>query len=845
MCTGQCLDLQADAANCGACARVCGQGQVCNHGTCAVLPDDCTSQGQGCGAGYFCDPVSKKCMTGCRLPTDCPQGATCTAGSCACATGQHACGQRCVADDAPASCGTRCSACLEPVHAAATCAAATCGFTCTTGYLANAGQCVDVDECATANGGCSANATCTNTPGSRTCTCNAGYTGDGSTCVDVNECATNNGGCDVNAACANTPGARTCTCNTGFSGSGLTCADVNECLTANGGCDVHAACTNTSGSRTCACGTGYTGNGLTCTDVNECLTGNGGCDANATCTNTPGTRTCACNTGFTGSGLACADVDECLTGNGGCDVHATCTNTSGSRNCACISGYTGNGLTCSNGVVDSGIPELEIAQARTNAQQALTTPVDVSAATVTYLKPLIGSEAAGFFVQAAAPGPAIYVAVDPNTLTPTPQVGDRVAFTATAYALIGGLSEITGISNWRRSSSGNPVSSFTQNLTTSTTVAAAVDTLESELISMRGVLDGGFSSAGNPYAGAFLGTVASPMDNVRFRTPQTVVDTLQLERGCEITTGPTPLWRFNAQPQPMAWLASEVVVHSCPAPTVVNAVGTAPTTVVVSFSRLLLGSSVQANGSQFTFDNGLTASSAVVNGKQVTLTTASQGAGTAYLVTVASSLSDTRGSALGTPNTAAFTGAGISACSPTVVISAVFGGNSTTAPFNQDFIELHNRAAFAVSLNGWSIQYTSSTGITWAVNALTGTIAAGGYHLVGLSATAGGTAIPTPDSAPAGPSNLSGTTGKIALVNSTTPLTGNCPTANASVMDFFGYGSADCFEGTVHPALSSTTATTRNGLACTDTNVNATDFTAATATAPKNSASATNTCTCL
>jgi hypothetical protein len=41
----------------------------------------------------------------------------------------------------------------------------------------------DVDECGYNNGGCSVNATCTNTPGSRTCACNPGYSGDGITCT--------------------------------------------------------------------------------------------------------------------------------------------------------------------------------------------------------------------------------------------------------------------------------------------------------------------------------------------------------------------------------------------------------------------------------------------------------------------------------------------------------------------------------------------------------------------------------------------------------------------------------------------------------------------------------------
>ena len=269
---------------------------------------------------------------------------------CSCPSMEHACGQACVSDTAVTSCGASCNACPPPPAngVASTCDQGTCGFTCAAGYTRQGAACVDVDECLTANGGCAAQATCTNTPGSRTCACNAGFTGDGLTCADVNECLTNNGGCSANAMCTNTPGARTCACNTGFTGDGVTCSDVNECLTNNGACSGNATCTNTPGSRTCACNSGYSGDGLTCADVNECLTNNGGCATNATCTNTPGSRTCACNSGYSGTGLTCTDVNECLTNNGGCATNATCTNTPGSRTCTCLTGYSGDGVTCAD-----------------------------------------------------------------------------------------------------------------------------------------------------------------------------------------------------------------------------------------------------------------------------------------------------------------------------------------------------------------------------------------------------------------------------------------------------------------------------------------------------------------
>ncbi len=348
-----CVDQQADVEHCGRCGNVCGNGEVCNRGTCQVLPTDCT-MGAGCGPGYSCDPVTRRCMAGCRLSTDCPMGATCSMGQCRCPTGQHACGQQCVSDTAVSSCGSSCGACPTTMNGSATCGAGVCGLTCASGYVRNGNTCVDINECLTNNGGCSANAACTNTPGSRTCACNAGFTGDGLTCADVNECLTNNGGCDLNAMCSNTPGARACSCNSGYSGNGLTCTDVNECLTNNGNCSANAMCTNTVGARTCACNGGYQGDGVSCADINECLTNNGGCasaGAGGVCTNLQGTRMCSCATGFTGDGLTCADVDECLTNNGGCASVAlggVCSNTQGSRTCACAMGYSGSGFTCAD-----------------------------------------------------------------------------------------------------------------------------------------------------------------------------------------------------------------------------------------------------------------------------------------------------------------------------------------------------------------------------------------------------------------------------------------------------------------------------------------------------------------
>ncbi|MGH8083942.1 MAG: lamin tail domain-containing protein [Lysobacter sp.] len=158
-----------------------------------------------------------------------------------------------------------------------------------------------------------------------------------------------------------------------------------------------------------------------------------------------------------------------------------------------------------------------------------------------------------------------------------------------------------------------------------------------------------------------------------------------------------------------------------------------------------------------------------------------------------------------------------------VVVSQVYGGGGNSgATLKSDFIELRNNGAAAVSLQGWSVQYASSSGSSWQVTPLQGEIAAGGYYLVKQADGAGGTVeLPTPDASGSIP--MSGSNGKVALVAGAAPLAGTCPLAGA--VDFVGYGSANCFEGSAAAAgLSNTSAALRKGDGSIDSNDNAADF---------------------
>jgi predicted extracellular nuclease len=176
-----------------------------------------------------------------------------------------------------------------------------------------------------------------------------------------------------------------------------------------------------------------------------------------------------------------------------------------------------------------------------------------------------------------------------------------------------------------------------------------------------------------------------------------------------------------------------------------------------------------------------------------------------------------------------------------VVISQVYGGGGNSgATYKNDFIELFNRGSAEVDLTGWSVQYASATGSSWQVTKLNGLkLKPGQYYLVQEGPGAGGTtALPTPDAAAT--IAMSGTAGKVALVNNSTALASASPAAGTFV-DLIGFGGANYAEGTATAVLSNTTGALRANGGCTDSDNNSTDF-AIGAPTPRNTASALNVC---
>jgi len=179
------------------------------------------------------------------------------------------------------------------------------------------------------------------------------------------------------------------------------------------------------------------------------------------------------------------------------------------------------------------------------------------------------------------------------------------------------------------------------------------------------------------------------------------------------------------------------------------------------------------------------------------------------------------------------------------VISQVYGGGGNTgAALKNDFIEIINHTDTAVNLSGWSVQYASATDQNWQVTPLTNfMLQPGQYYLIKEAPGVGGTVdLPTPDAT--GSILIGAGSGKIALVNNSVALTGVCP-SDPAIIDFAGYGTANCFEGSgAAPLLTNTTAALRGNGGCLDTNDNASNFVAG-APNPRNSSSPTNNCAIL
>ena len=168
-------------------------------------------------------------------------------------------------------------------------------------------------------------------------------------------------------------------------------------------------------------------------------------------------------------------------------------------------------------------------------------------------------------------------------------------------------------------------------------------------------------------------------------------------------------------------------------------------------------------------------------------------------------------------------------------------GGEPGATFQNDFIELFNRGNVDVDISGWTLIISnfsgtrpniqiSSTGIK--LFSAISIIKPGGHLLIKFGGNGINGQPITISDINLNPVPISDTGGQIVLVakDKTLPFS-YCPAApdlTGVVVDYVGYGSAICYEGTVTLAPPPDMALWRVGGGCTDNNDNLADFSFAT-----------------
>ncbi len=390
------------------------------------------------------------------------------------------------------------------------------------------------------------------------------------------------------------------------------------------------------------------------------LSGDEECDGTAL-----GANDCTTAGDFAGGELACAD--DCTLDTSGCTAEAECQNgvvedgedcdgeALGDATCDSVGVFTGGELACADdcsfdtsGCEGGASPSELIEAARAAVDgQALSLPIE--GAMVTYVKPAFGNDPAGVFIQAEQAGPALFVAVAAGDLDDALAVGDTVSFTITSKATVDGQPRATAVTNFAIDAGGGDVEALVQDASAATALLATkanpdAEDYDAELIVLDATILADFTGAGSGHVAAAIATEGIPAgtkDLPRFRLEAALQDSLDLDGGCVVRIGPTPLWRFLDVAQPAIWAGGEVTITSCNAPQVVSATALSATSVVVAFDRFIDPATVQAG--DFTFAPALAVSAVAVDGRQVTLTTAAQASATEYTITVAG-VSDTRSS---------------------------------------------------------------------------------------------------------------------------------------------------------------------------------------------------------
>jgi len=526
-----------------------------------------------------------------------------------------------------------------------------------------------------------------------------------------------------------------------------------------------------------------------------------------------------------------------------------------------------------------GVTSSQIAAVRA-AILAGTSPValpsmPIDGAVVTYIKPGVGSAPAGnadgpgFLIQNEASGPALLVSRDPASIVPGGlRVGDLIDLEVTegqvaAFAL--------RISNATARLVGEGVDRPAAQTISDLGVAPILDkdwALESEIVNCTGTVSGPIRVAGSDSSSISIVTAGEPAETTDFvlRAPDSWFLKSGIASGCAVTVTGAPMGRYLNRVQLGVWREENIEVTCPPLAVTSTSPADAAQSVPPSSSIGLTFNQPIAKGSLFAQSTAGSCTGTVLlssngfstclgfaadkstldpTGMIATLTpTTPLSSSKVYTLRVRAGITAINGNELTANQTISFrTSEPEDGCDGSLVVSQIYGGGGNAlATWANDYVELHNRGASAVSLEGWSLQSASAAGSVWLVSELPNvSIPGGGYYLVRL-ASAGANGAPIDDADFTSDVNLGGGAGKVALVSTTTALGAVLPDA-APLVDLVGYGTASAAEGTPVGELSSTTAAIRTEQGCTDGNNNADDFTVS-APVPRNSKSTDYVCPC-
>lgn len=158
---------------------------------------------------------------------------------------------------------------------------------------------------------------------------------------------------------------------------------------------------------------------------------------------------------------------------------------------------------------------------------------------------------------------------------------------------------------------------------------------------------------------------------------------------------------------------------------------------------------------------------------------------------------------------------------------------SGTGGTEDDWVELYNPTASAVSIDGWSIQKTTGTGGTLVNAPLSGSVAPGGYFLIVRNGAATTQDLKDAADILASDSFSLASNNIVYLVGNSSNITG---ADDPDIVDFAGWGTASFYEGTAAaPAIPEEKSISRSPDG-EDSDENSIDFVVLDSPSPRNSA---------